>query len=103
MLVDIEFVSVKKMSGALGKFEVHWNNHAVLRMQSIINQSQMLDGYIDGFTDGVLIALGIDKGDIYRRSRSQGTVINLHQATAFRLAKSIDKLYGPLRFMMQDQ
>jgi hypothetical protein len=86
----VQVIEAKK-----ARFEVRWefHNDTVQRARA---QSERLDGYLDGFADGVLIALEIPSGCVYQKFRSHVVVRNLGKEKAIRLANIIGELYRPL-------
>jgi hypothetical protein len=86
---------VEVIEGKKARFEVRWefHNDTVQRTRA---QSERLDGYLDGFADGVLVVLGISSDCVYQKFRSQVVVRNLEKEKAIRLADIIGELYRPL-------
>lgn len=80
------------------RYAVQWDLHGDKAVNESRAQSERLDGYLDGFTDGVLIALGISGENVYKKSSSQVVVRNLGRETAIRLARIIGELYRPINY-----
>lgn len=96
MIVSHQSQIFKVVEGKKTKFEVQWNLHGDKAVKKSRAQSERLDGYLDGFTDGVLIALGISSKNVYQKFSSQVVVRNLERETAIRLAGIIGELYRPI-------
>lgn len=80
------------------RYAVLWDLHGDKAVNKSRAQSERLDGYLDGFTDGVLIALGISSENVYQRFSSQVIVRNLGRDSAIRLARIIGELYRPINY-----
>lgn len=67
-------------------YEVHWNYQSAPNMLSMRMQCERLDGFMDGFIEGALAALEIQTQNIHRTGCLIGTVKNLEESAAIKLA-----------------
>lgn len=90
-----------KMKGSA--FEVHWDFRSAPDTLTIRTECERLDGYIDGFMDGVLATLEIPLKDIYLMGCSKGAIKELDQQLAIKLASILAKLFLPLVTLEQEK
>lgn len=86
-------IEIRKVGGS---FEVHWDYQKTQNTLAQRTRCERLDGYIDGFIDGALVALEIPAADIHRTCSSKGSVVAIQSRTAAKLAKALAEIFHPL-------
>ncbi|MBM9486995.1 hypothetical protein JBE38_13775 [Pseudomonas sp. ICBG1301] len=76
-----------------GSFEVHWDFRNAPDTLTLRTECERLDGFINGFIDGALVALEIPLEHICLTGSSKGTVKELDQNLANKVASIVENLF----------
>ncbi|MFL1493557.1 hypothetical protein [Pseudomonas antarctica] len=88
-----EQIEIRKVGDC---FEVHWDYQKNQNTLAQRARCERLDGYIDGFIDGALVALEIPGPNIHRVCSSKGSVVGVQIIAAVKLAKILADIFFPL-------
>ncbi|WP_343177859.1 hypothetical protein [Pseudomonas sp. 4810-S13] len=86
-------IEIRKVGGS---FEVHWDYQKTQNTLAQRTRCERLDGYIDGFIDGTLVALEIPASNVHRACSSKGSVVGIQSRSAAKLGKAISEIFHPL-------
>ncbi|OAE13586.1 hypothetical protein AZH11_02805, partial [Pseudomonas simiae] len=81
----------------------HWDFRSAPDTLTLRTECERLDGFIDGFMDGALVALEIPLKDIYLMGCSKGAIKELDQKLAIKVASLLAKLFLPLVTLEQEK
>lgn len=84
-----------KIKNICGRFEVSWDYQSAPDGMARLTQCERLDGYVDGFIDGLLAVLEVPARNIHRSSSSKCIISDLEGHTALKFEKILNELFQP--------
>ena len=89
---QLKYIKIKNICG---RFEICWDYQSAPEGMARLTQCERLDGYVDGFIDGLLAVLEVPAKNIHRSSSSKCIISDLEGHTALKLEKLLNGLFQP--------